>query len=130
MNKFNINHLFNSNIGESKHVLDVKTIYQPEPTFNINIIIKKKDKLRKQLLEIYIASYNLCIKKIEVAASLNKTDLLYTVDGFNLNHPDYKSLECIKYIKDKLKDDCFDAYIVDNKTLFITWVYLEINTGN
>jgi hypothetical protein len=128
MNKFNINELFNVNIDQDNKVLDVKSIYQPVRSFNIKMILDNKNRKRKTLLDIYIKLYNICVKKIEIANSLNKSDLLYTVDAFMPNVPEYNSLDCINYIKTKLTEAYFDVCIVDRKTLFITWIYLEINT--
>ena len=128
MNKFNINELFNVNINQDNKVLDVKSIYQPVRSFNIKMILDNKNRKRKTLLDIYIKSYNICVKKIEIANSLDKSDLLYTVDAFMPSVPEYNSLDCINYIKTKLTEAYFDVCIVDRKTLFITWIYLEINT--
>jgi hypothetical protein len=128
MDNFNINNLFNLNIA-NKNTLDVNTIHQPIQTFNIQTIIKNKEKKRKELLEIYVKYYDNCLKKIEYANHLNKTDLLYSVDAFIPELIEYKSQNCIEYIIKKLKENYFDVCIVDKKTIFITWLYLEINTN-
>jgi hypothetical protein len=128
MEKINIESLFHCKThSNERKTLDVKAITQSQKPFDTDILIETKEKRRKNLLNNYIKFYDLCLKKIEIANNLGKTDLLYAVAEFIPNCPDYKSADCIAYIKGKLERDSFDTYIIGNKTLFITWVYLEAN---
>lgn len=130
MDKINIENLFHCKtklVSNSSNILDVNSIVHNNKSFNINDLIETREKKRILLLNNYIKYYDKCLKKIEIANNLDKTDLLYSVDEYILDCPEYKSIDCIKYIKNKLEQDFFDTYIINNNTLFITWLYLEVN---
>lgn len=130
MDKINIENLFHCKTNNSSKMLDVKAITKNQKSFDTDILIETRERKRKTLLNYYIKFYNTCLKKIEIANNLGKTDLLYTVTEFIPNCIEYKPIECIKYIKNKLDNDLFDTYIIDDKTLFVTWLYIEANKQN
>jgi hypothetical protein len=127
MDKINIENLFHCKTHINTKILDVRAITNNQKIFNTDTLIETREKKRKTLLNYYLKFYDICLKKIEIANNLNKTDLLYTVTEFIPNCPEYKPIDCIEYIKEKLENNFFDTYIVGNKTLFITWLYLEAN---
>ena len=128
MERINIESLFNCKThNNSSKTLDIKSISQPKKSFDIENLIETRERKRKRLLNYYLKFHENCLKKIEIANNLAKTDLLYSVTPTIINFPEYNSLECIKYIKNKLDQEYFDTYIVDENTLFITWLYLEVN---
>jgi hypothetical protein len=128
MDKINIENLSNYKTQNNPNrTLDVKTVIQSNKTFNITSLLLVREKKRKQLLEYYNSFHRQCLRKIEAVNKLGKTDLLYTVDIQVPNCPEYKPLDCIEFIKKKLEQDSFDTCVVNNNTLFITWLYLEVN---
>ena len=127
MDKINIENLFHCKTQSSNKILDVKSIVQNKKSFNIDVLIEVREKKRKELLNNYVKYHEKCLQKIEIANNLGKTDLLYTVDQSIADCPEYKSIDCIEFIKNKLEKELFDTYVVNNKTLFITWLYLEAN---
>ena len=127
MNKINIENLFNCRTNNRSKNLDVKAITQCQKPFDIDTLIETREKKRKTLLNYYIKFYDMCLKKIEIANNLGKTDLLYTVKEFIPNCHEYKPSNCIEYIKNKLQLDHFNICILNSKTLFITWLYIESN---
>jgi len=128
MNNINIENLFKCKTRNNKPgVLDVKTITHVKEQFNVNKLIETKKSKREKLLYYYRKAYENCIAKIDVANKLGKTDLLYTVKEFITNCPGYQPQYCIEYIKNKLQNDLFNTYIIDHKTIFITWLYIEMN---
>jgi uncharacterized protein YfcZ (UPF0381/DUF406 family) len=130
MEKLNIQNLFNCQTGNNK-TLDVKSIIdKSDNSFNIKKLVESREQRRKKLVDIYRRTYVNCIKKIDVANSINKTDLLYTIAPLIADLPDYDPRECLKYIDDQLKCLYFDTYIVNATTIFITWLYIEVNINN
>lgn len=130
MDKINIESLFpayKTHHCDNKKTLDVKVISQNQRPFDTNILIETRARKRKILLNHYSKFYETCLKKIEIANNLGKTDLLFTVTEMIFNCPEYKPIDCILYIKKKLNEDLFDTHIINHRTLFITWLYLEVN---
>lgn len=127
MDNINIESLFHCKTRNSSRTLDVKAITQSHRPFDTDILIETREKKRKTLLNYYVKFHDTCLKKIEIANNLGKTDLLYTITESIPNCIEYKPKECIEYIKNKLDQDFFDTYVVDDKTLFITWLYIEAN---
>ncbi|AYV75790.1 MAG: hypothetical protein Terrestrivirus3_59 [Terrestrivirus sp.] len=130
MEKLNIQNLFNCQTGNNR-TLDVKSIIdKTDDSFDIKKLVESREQRRKKLVDIYRRTYVNCIKKIDVANSINKTDLLYTIAPLIADLPDYDPRECLKYIDDQLKGLYFDTYIVNATTIFITWLYIEVNINN
>jgi len=128
MDKINIENLFNCKTHNNrKRILDVEVITQCQKPFDIDTLIETRERKRKILLNYYISFYDSCLQKIEIANKLGKTDLLFTVKDFIPNCPEFKARNCLEYIKKKLQNDYFNIFILNNKTLFITWLYLEAN---
>lgn len=128
MEKINIENLFHCTTHDNTgKALDVKAITQSQKPFDTDILIETRERKRKILLNCYIKFYDKCLKKIEIANNVGKTDLLYSVSESIPNFPEYKPIDCIGYIRNKLENDSFDTYIVGNKTIFITWLYIEAN---
>ena len=136
MNKINVETFFSnnkSNFHDSKSGnFDVVSISKQfdDRLFNVNNLIEARETKRRQVLSRYSEMYNLCLQKIEVANNLKKTDLLYAVKDSVPDCPEYNPSDCIDYIKTKLEDIYMDTYKIDNKTIFITWLYIEANKNN
>ena len=133
MEKLNIESLFSCKTKNHKSTfktLDVKTISQIKKDFDTNTLIESREKKRLKLLDHYVKAYDNCLKKIEIANKMGKSDLLYSVTDKILSCPEYDSINSIDYIKRKLDSEYFDTYVVSNNTLFITWLYIELNQEN
>ena len=116
MEKINIESLFNCKTASTQSkTIDVATIASIPKTSHVGIILKANERKRIFLLNYYRKEYESCIKKIEAANSLGKTDLLFTVTESIRSHPEYDSIECVNYIKEKLEDNYFDTFIADKK---------------
>lgn len=98
-----------------------------ESKLNINSIIKKKKLRRKKLFDTYVKYYNKCIDEIKVLNNRNKTDLYFKVPLFDIFCNDYKPLDCIKFISNRIKKLFMDTYIIKDNLLFITWKFIEQN---
>jgi hypothetical protein len=130
MDKLNVQNLFNCQTGNNK-ILDVKSIIdKSDNSFDIKKLIESREVKRKKLVDIYRKLYTNCIKKIDVANTIHKTDLLYTIPLSIPDLPEYDSKECLKYIDNQLKMLYFDTYLVNPITIFITWLYIEVNINN
>jgi len=134
MDKLNIENLFNCKTAryDKSNTIDIISIAgkHSNERFNIKQLIDSRENKRKEVLKNYKKMYNICLKKIDVANKLNKTDLLYTVEEFIPNCPEYNTLDCIKFIQNKLNNFHMDTYEINNKTIFITWYYIELNKYN
>lgn len=127
MEKINIESLFQCRTHHSSNTLDVRSITHSRRPFDIDVLIETRERKRQKLLGYYTRNYDACLKKIEVANTLGKTDLLYSVRDYILNCPEYRAIDCVEYIREKLHAHHFNTYRVDDKTIFITWLYLETN---
>lgn len=134
MNKINIENIYRCKTlsSNSNNPIDVRTIAKQtaSKSFQINHLIEKCENKRKTILKHYIDMYEKCIKKIDIANNLNKTDLLYTVKQYIPECPGYRSIDCVEYIRNKLHDNFLDTCRIDDCTIFITWLYIEVNKEN
>jgi hypothetical protein len=77
MDKINIESLFHCKThNNSSRTLDVRTITQCKRPFDTTMLIETRERKRKQLLSYYFKFHETCLKKIEIANNLGKTDLL------------------------------------------------------
>ena len=127
MERINIENLFDCKTNSDSHLLDIKVITQGEKPFNIDTLIETRERRRKILLDHYVKFYNSCLKKIEIANKLGRTDLLFSINDFIPNCPEFKPRNCLEYIREKLQTEYFNICILNDRTLFITWLYLEAN---
>lgn len=65
--------------------------------------------------------YNNCVIKIKECIKYNKYDIIYTVPKKYIEMPDYKSIDCIKYIEKNLAKLNFQIIIVNDNKMYITW---------
>jgi hypothetical protein len=133
MEKLNIESLFRcktNNHTNTLKTLDVKAISQIKKDFDTTTLIESRERKRKKLLEQYVKTHENCLRKIEIANKMGKSDLLYSVTDRIVNCPEYDPINSVEYIKRKLDSEFFDTYIVSKNTLFITWLYIELNQEN
>jgi hypothetical protein len=129
--KLSINDLTNSNkITNNNNKLDIYSI-QPNKEKNdlplvdelINSIKIRKKKLQNSYQELY----KKCIEKIKLFDKNNKNDIIFSVPLYIDDCPFYNSIDCIKFINDELKKFFMDTYIINETSIFITWIYIEQN---
>lgn len=131
MEKFNIENLFYcKTLGNDRsNALDVLSIAKQSSSksFTVNNLIETRENTRKRILRKYMEMYEGCLKKIDIANNLKKTDLLYTVKESIPSFPEYNPNDCIDFIQSKLHECYMDTHKINRCTLFITWVYIELN---
>ena len=133
MNNINIKNIFSNNTLQNNpniciNDFSVNTLVESN-TFNTTIsddyIIdkiksnKKNEKIK--INDLYETKYKECLIKINNAIELNLTDIIFTVGISYFGFQSYNSLECIKYIQEKLKEKNFLTLILSHKDIFISW---------
>lgn len=98
-----------------------------EKQFNVGKLIKIRKQKRKKLLENYVKLYNNCLTNIETVNDVDKTDLYFNVPNKIVGCPEYNSNDCIEYIENKLREQFIDTIKINDNTIFVSWLYLELN---
>jgi hypothetical protein len=132
MDKININNLFP--YANDFKPLDVYSLYHTRDkqitnkiNFNIERLIKLREERKNKILIQYEKIFNMCLKKINTANNLNKTEIVYDVPEAIFGYLEYNRLRCLEYIEKKLKDMHLDALILNNKTIYVSWLNLGDN---
>jgi hypothetical protein len=94
---------------------------------NINNLIKSRKHRRKQLLHEYNKLFDRCIERINIANKMNKTDICFDIPEYILGCNDYIVSECLDFIQNKLRSLYIDTLKITNNSLFISWMYIELN---
>ncbi len=89
----------------------------------LNNIYEQRQKKRNWLVEMY----NNCCVKINDVNDSGLTDTVFILPEIIVENSSYKHREAIEYISKNLRKQKIDTYIMNNKSLFITWKYLELN---
>lgn len=95
--------------------------------FNSDNLIKAKNVKKEKLIDTYLIYYNRCTERIESANSKDKMDIFFDIPEVIPECPNYNSFECLLFIEKKLRSQKLDTFIMNNKTIFITWKYIEEN---
>ena len=120
-NKFSLNTLFNKTINNDISHKD------NNDDFDSKILIEEINRKRLECRNNNLFFYNKCCKEIIDTNKLNKRDLIFKLPEYLPNYNKYDHELCIKYIEKKLIEQFIDVYRINNKTLFITWNYIELN---
>jgi hypothetical protein len=133
MNNINIKNIFSNNTFQNNPNIcigdfSVNTLVESN-TFNTKIsddylidkIKSNKKNEKKKNNDLYETKYKECLIKINNTIELNLTDIIFTVDVSYFGYQSYNSLECIKYIQEKLKEKNFLTLIVSHKDIFVSW---------
>jgi hypothetical protein len=135
MNNINIKNIFSNNTLQNNQntnicITDfsVNTLVESN-TFNtaisddyiINKIKSNKKNEKAKINDLYETKYKECLIKINNSIELNLTDIVFTVGISYFGYQLYNSLECIKYIQEKLKGKNFLTLIISHKDIFISW---------
>lgn len=127
----------NHNYNRNKGVLTVDMIsngskinVEPDRDFDslklLNNINDRRKKKRNWLVDIY----NQCCSKIRDADDGGLTDIIFTLPEIIVENSSYKHREAIEYVSKNLREQKLDTYIMDERNLFVTWKYIEINLEN
>ena len=122
-------HNYNRNTGK----LDVNMIssgksinIDPSKDFNSHNLLNSIYEKRKQKRNWLVDMYNLCCNKIKDADDAGLTDITFILPEIILENSAYRHKEAIEYISKNLRDQRIDTLVLDKKSIFITWKYLEL----
>ncbi len=124
----------NHNYNRNKGILTVDMIssgskinVEPDRDFDstqlLNNIVERRRKKRNWLVEMY----NKCCVQIKEADDSGLTDIIFTLPEIIVENSSYKHIEAIEYVSKNLRLQKLDTYIIDNRNLFVTWKYIELN---
>ena len=117
----NNNTSFINEINTNNIVSKNKCCNTVDDNFIINKI-KYNQKYERELLnEIYEEKFKECLLKINDAIDMNITDIFFKINIAHFGCKKYNSLECLKYIENKLRKNKFDTYIILKTEIFISW---------
>lgn len=127
-------HNNNYNYNKNKGILTVDMIssgskinVEPDRDFDstqlLNNILERRRKKRNWLVEMY----NKCCLQIKEADNFELTDIIFTLPEIIVENSSYKHIEAIEYVSKNLRLQKLDTYIIDNRNLFVTWKYIELN---
>lgn len=115
---FNVNTLFN---------LNDNSLQTNKLNFNIKKLITLREERKKKIFVYYDKIFSCCLNKIEMANNMNKTEILYEVPNAIYGSFDYNVHDCIHFINNKLREMKLDTLIINDKTLYVSWINLEEN---
>lgn len=96
-------------------------------SLQIDNLIKTRRQKRKKLLIEYNKLFSRCIERIETANGLNQTEILFDIPVHILGCNEYVVSECLRFIENKLRSLDIDTLKITNNSLYITWIYIELN---
>ena len=90
-----------------------------------NFIVNKIKYVQKYendlVIEVYEEKFKECLLKINDAIDMNITDIFITISKGHFGCKKYDSLECLKYIENKLRKKKFETLITSKIEIFISW---------
>lgn len=124
-----------NNVSYTNGKMDIESIAKdkfindtPEQNFNSDVLLKNIKKKRQKLRNTLVNTYNLCCDKIKEADSIGLTDLIFELPEIMfLSFSECRDIDIINYISNNLRKQKLNTYIINNKKLFITWKFLELN---
>ena len=124
------------NFRRSNPKLDVNSLArnfsydkQEELNFNSDILLKNIIERRKLLRNTHVKLYNACCQQIKEVDGLNNgvTSIIFTLDKKYDECPFLNHMDCIKYIDENLKKELLDTYVMNDRQIFVTWKFIELN---
>jgi len=134
LEKLNIENLFSTSDDTKPYTngkLDIDTLFGKNSrddknfTFDSQILLNGVKKRRQKLKEYCSDTYKTCCETIISANNSGLTDIIFEVPEIVPDCLDYKPLECLKYIENKLKEQKISDIILSPTKIFITWNNLE-----
>jgi len=127
----------NNNYNRNKGILTVDMIsngskinVEPDRDFDSAKLLNSINDRRKKKRNWLVDMYNQCCAKIKDADDTGLTDIIFTLPEIIVENSSYKHIEAIEYVSINLREQKIDTYIIDNRSLFVTWKYLELNMSN
>lgn len=117
----NDNILFLNEFNTSNLISKNKLINVVDDNFIVNKIKNIQKYENNLVIEVYEEKFKECLLKINDAIDINITDIFFTVSEGYFGCKKYKSIECLKYIEDKLRKKKFETLITLNTEIFISW---------
>ena len=76
----------------------------------------------------YVKCYNLCCEKIKEANDIGLTDIIFELPtAMFITNTDCSDVNIIKYIDINLRKEKLNTYIINNRKIFVTWKFIELN---
>jgi hypothetical protein len=100
---------------------------EPNRDFDSTNLLKNIQEKRIKKRNWLVDEYNKCCAQIKDANETGLTDIFFTLPEIIVEHSSYKHKEALEYISKNLREQKLDTHIVNERTLFVTWKYLELN---
>lgn len=100
---------------------------EPQKNFNSNDLLKNIYEKRKKMRDWLVNTYNLCCQKIKDADDIGLTDIIFELPDLIMENSQYRHSDAINYIIKNLREEQIDILKINNKKIFISWKYLELN---
>lgn len=132
MDKININNLFpTTSESDNFKPLDVESLFnlneqknRKKMNFNLERLIKLREERKSKILVQYEKVFGFCLNKITLANNLNKLEVVYNLPEAIYGSFEYNVVDCLMYVNDKLKDMGLETLILNESTIYISWVNL------
>ena len=112
-----------NSISKDKFIND-----DPDITFDSGVLLKSIKKKREKIRSKFVSCYNMCCEKIQEMDNLGLTDLIFEIPNMiSMSNIYSKDIDILRYISDKLMKEGLNTYIIDEKKIFITWKFIELN---
>jgi hypothetical protein len=97
---------------------------------SVNKILNLQKERKKKTIHQYDKIFKMCMTRINTANELNYTEIIYTIPTVAFQCPDYNTDDCLINLQNKLRELCFDTFIVSNTDIYVSWFNLENNIKN
>ena len=134
----NIENLFPSNDGTRTHTsgkLDINTLFDNQDntnnfSFDSRTLLEGIKRKREKLMKCNQGFYKSCCDTIISANRLGKTDITFEIPRFVPDCQNFKSRDCLLFIKNKLNEQYVSCSILSDIVIFVTWNDIEQKLSN
>ena len=133
MDKININNLFPASSDNFKP-LDVESLFnlneqknKKKMNFNVDRLIKLREERKNKVLFQYEKVFGFCLNKITLANNMNKLEVVYDLPEAMYGSFEYNVFDCLMFIDEKLKEMGLETLIINENTIYISWIELGKN---